>query len=276
VTTGPSPKAPGRARGAPGAALVAWLGALVLVVAACGGSAASPSPTAATGASPSPDIRLLPGGLAANLDKLGSYKFAEDIYSGGGGGSPAPDQASSSASASAAASASGMTSPGGTRSLRVEGIVVNGAGGTGRSIELTMSGVRYVVVGDSAWSSADGALWASVDDLPDVLSLLPAAYYETWFDPRVSGFSAVGEEDHNGIACTRFSGSQALGNLYASAAGGSFQADLWIAQDGSYPVGGRYLVPVGGYVSGYSFEITAVDDPANAVAAPTYVVPLPS
>jgi hypothetical protein len=274
VTTGPSPKAPARTTGAPGAALVAWLGALVLVVAACGGGAASPNPTAATGASPSPDVRLLPSGLAANLDKLGSYKFAEDIYSGGGGDSVTPNPASSSTPAQTAAS--GVQPLGGTRSLRVEGTVVNGPGSADRSIELTMSGVRYVVVGTSAWSSADGGLWASVDDLPDVLALLPVAYYETWFDPRVSGFSAVGEEDHNGIACTYFSGSQALGNLYASAAGGSFQADLWIARDGSYPVGGRYLVPVGGYVSGYSFEITAVDDPANAVAAPTYVVPLPS
>jgi hypothetical protein len=274
VTRGPNPKAPGRTRNASGAALVAWLAALVLAVAACGGGAASPSPAAATGASPSSDIRLLPSGLAANLDKLASYKFAEDIYSGGGGGSGAP--ASPASSASGSASASGTLPLGGTRSLRVEGTVVNGTGSTGRSIELTMSGVRYVVVGTSAWSSADGALWASVDDLPDVLTLLPAAYYQTWFDPRVSGFGAVGEEDHNGIACTHFSGSQALGNLYASAAGGSFQADLWIAQDGGYPVGGRYLVPVGGYVSGYSFEITAVDDPANAVAVPTYVVPLPS
>jgi hypothetical protein len=196
-------------RRGPGPGLAAWLGALALAVTACGGGAASPSPTAAAGTSPSPDIRLLRSGLAANLDKLASYKFSEDIYSGAAdAGSPAPS--------------SGSPPVGGTRSLRVDGTVVNGAS---RSIELSMSGVRYIVVGTSAWSSADGELWASVDDLPDILTLLPAAYYETWFDPRVTGFSAVGEEDHNGIACTRFSGGDALGNLYASAAGAPFPAD---------------------------------------------------
>lgn len=247
---------------------------LALAVGACGGGAPSTAPASSSDGSAPPDVRLLTSGLAANLDKLASYKFSEDIYSGVDTGSaePLPESTLGAATAQATAVVSGQ--PGGTRSLRIEGTVVSGPGG--RSIAMSMSTVEYVVVGQVGWSSSDGDLWAPVDDLPDVLSLLPAAYYGTWFDPNVTGFRAVGEETHNGVDCTRFSGSDSLGNLYASQTGASFQADLWIAKDGSYPVGGRYLIPVGGSYSGYSFEITDVNDAANAVAVPTNVVALPS
>jgi hypothetical protein len=232
------------------------------MVAGCSGASATASPTTSAGVLPSRDSRLLASGLAGNLDKLASYRFTEDIYSG-----------AAATSGPSATGAAGSGAIGGTRSLQVEGTVVND--GT-RAVQVSMPGVQYVIVGSSAWATSDGTLWASVDNLADVLTLLPTAYYQTWFDPHVSGFSALGDETHNGIDCVHFSGSDSLGNLYASMTGAAFTADLWIARDGGFPVGGRYLIPVGANYSGFSFEITGVNDAANAVAAPTNVVALPS
>ena len=146
----------------------------------------------------------------------------------------------------------------------------------GRSIRISIGAVQYVVVGQSGWTTVDGEVWAPLDNVADVTDLLPAAYYGTWFDPHVSGFGAVGDETRNDVACTHYSGSQSLGNLYASMTGGTFQAELWIARNGAFPVRGRYLVPQAGNPSGYTFEITNVDDPTNAVTAPSNVVPLSS
>ena len=262
--------------------------ALVLVaVASCGSGAATPSTPPASGSTHDPNVRLLSAGLAANLDRLTSYQFAEDVYSGADTGSPNPSAsaeasaatqsaATQSAATQSAANPSALPSgPVGTRALRIVGTVVNGASGPA-SVWLSLSGRQYTIVGSTAWTSSDGVIWTVSDDPSDVLALLPAVYYGIWFEPHVASFTAVGQEQRNGIECTRFSGSDALGLLYASATGASLQADLWVANDGSYPVGGRYLIPVGSNYSGYSFEITAVNDAANVVAAPTNVVALPT
>jgi len=250
--------------------------ALGLALAGCGGAAATPSarPSAATSASS--DARLLTSGLAQNLDKLTSYRFSEVVYSSWTGSLAPASVAVGSAAASPTGSAGSTAGTAGLDHglLRIDGVVVNRGGS--RSVQLTMNGVEYIIVGNDAWVSVDGTVWASTDESGDVIAQLPAGYYAIWFDKHVSGFTAVGTEDHDGVSATHFSGTDSLGNLYASRVGASFQADLWIAVDGSYPVGGRYLVPTGGSVSGYSFEIAAVNDAGNAVAEPSNVVALPT
>jgi hypothetical protein len=219
-------------------------------------------------------------GLAANLDKLSSYRFTATIYAATSTDPsviPGPSDAASGTSSSAASGTSpgnsASVAPSDGASVYIQGTVVNSAS---RSIRISIGAVQYVVVGSSAWTSVDGEVWALVDNVADVTKLLPAAYYNTWFDPHVSGFAAIGDEMRNGVACTRYSGSDTLGNLYASMTGATLQADLWVARNGSFPVGGRYLVPQAGRTSGFAFEITNVDDPTNVVAMPTNVVPLPS
>jgi hypothetical protein len=218
-------------------------------------------------------------GLAANLDKLSSYRFSEVIYSvppSLGDGSAAPSASGAVASVQSVSPSGGQSAmpSGDAGSLRVEGIVVNG---NSKSIQIAVGGIEYVVIGSSAWNSIDGgASWQAIDGLSSVLAMLPSAYYAIWFEPHVAGFGAVGDEARNGIPCTHYSGSRTLGNLYASITGAGFQAELWVAVDGAYPVGGSYVIPGGGSSSGYSFEITNVNDATNLVTAPTNVVALPS
>ena len=84
------------------------------------------------------------------------------------------------------------------------------------------------------------------------------------------------------MACTHFKGNSSLSALYAGIAGVSanFQADLWVAKDGNYPVSGVYgfTASAGGQAGsfGYSFDITNVNDASNQVTAPTNVIALPS
>jgi hypothetical protein len=60
----------------------------------------------------------------------------------------------------------------------------------------------------------------------------------------------------------------------------SFQADLWVAKDGNYPVSGIYgfaaSSPGQGASFGYSFDITNINDASNIVTAPTDVVAIPT
>ena len=252
--------------------LAAALGVAVLALAGCGGATTSPAATATSGSSVPTDARLLASGLAANLDKLASYRFSEIVYSSWNGSIAPIVPVPAAPSGSNAIASAGASAP--TGFLRIDGTIVNGADGP--SIRLDLRGVEYVIVGKKAWISVDGTLWAESDELADVTSQLPASYYKIWFDKHVGGFAAVDASDHNGIRATHFSGGDSLANLYATRGGASFQADLWIAVEGSYPLGGRYLFPTGTSVSGYSFEITGVNDPANAVSAPENVIPLPS
>jgi len=267
---------------------------LATAAAACGSGSSAPAPASSAQLTVGPGVRSLSSGLAANLDKLTSYRFSEVIYVGsgaaaGGSGSPsagatssASGAATSSGGATASLPASASTGPGSSTaapsagpsgSLRIEGTVINSGS---RSIRIEMAGVQYVVVGPSAWNSIDGDTWVPVDDISDVTALLPAAYYQIWFDPHVAGFGAVGDEARNGVDCVHYSGTETIGGLYASMTGGSFQAELWVARNGDYPVGGRYLIPQGPGDAGYTFEITNMNDAANAVTAPTNVVPVPS
>ncbi len=257
------------------------LAATALLVVACGGASATTSPSsAASGGSAPPDVRLLDKGLAANLDKLSSYRSSEVVYSSWGGSmvpiEPASPAVTSDASGTPGATnaTSGPSVPIGTGLLRIDGTVFNNGGVV--SVRMSMKGVQYVIIGSSAWVSIDGELWAQTDERSDVLDQLPGAYYAIWFEKHLSGFAAKDAGDHNGVASTHFTAADSLGNLYATSGTAVFQSDLWIAVNGRYPVGGRYLIPNGNNVSGYSFEISGVDDTANAISAPTNVVPLPS
>jgi len=252
--------------------LAALLAVATLLIAGCGSASGTPSPSAtAPAASVAPDQRLLESGLAAGFDRLSSYRFSEVIYSSWSG-SVVPIAPAGSPGSTASAAAASI--PIGTGLLRIDGTVVNNGGVL--SVRLTMKGVQYVIIGSSAWVSIDGELWALTDESSDVLDQLPANYYAIWFEQHVSGFAAKDASDHNGVASTHFAAADSMGNLYATRGTAMFQAELWVAVDGRYPVGGRYLIPTGNSVSGYSFEIYGADDAANVVAAPTNVVAVPS
>ena len=112
--------------------------------------------------------------------------------------------------------------------------------------------------------------------------MLPTKDYAGYFDSNATGFKVAGTETKNGVQCVHYKGDSSVSGLYQSVAGVSatFQADLWVATDGNYPVSGVYGFSgsAGGQSGsfGYSFDITNINDNSNQVTAPTNVVAIPS
>jgi hypothetical protein len=235
--------------------------ALAVVVAACSsGAPLNPGPTGSMGGSDNGGSSLM-AGLDSNLDKLTSYRFSWSSFG-----------ASAGAGATAAS----------TGSFAITGTVINTPT---KSIAVDYLDVHYIQVGAKQWSSFDGSTWyqqASSSSGVDLSIYLPTTDYATWFDVNSTQFSPVGDETRNGISCVHFKGSDSLGKLYGAKAGvsASFQADLWVARDGNYPVSGVYGFSTGsaGAVGsfGYQFDITNVNDSSTRIDPPSNAVPMPS
>jgi hypothetical protein len=198
-------------------------------------------------------------GLSSNLDTLTSYQFSETI---------------------AGSSSGSAASPGSSGSYAISGTVINKPT---KAVEINNLGVWFIDIAGQEWTSADGNAWTGpVAGDANVTGLLPATDYATWFDANSSGFNLVGTESKNGVSCNHYRGNTSLSGLYSGISGVSanFQADLWVAADGNYPVSGVY-----GYSAsangqsgsfGFSFDITHINDPANAVNPPANSVAVPT
>jgi hypothetical protein len=243
-----------------GRALFAFVAALAIAVAACSSSSSSSSiPFGGGGNGGGSDGgngggnggTSLTAGLSANLDKLTSYKFTWTVF-GSSSGSGA--------------------SPGDSGSYATTGMVVNTPT---KSYTVNAFGVQYIVIGDQAWTSTDGATWNSIDASTITVSdFLPTQDYAQWFDVNADQFTSAGEETKNGVQCIHYKGNSSLSNLYQGlGVSANFQADLWVAKDGNYPVSGVYGFSgsAGGQSGsfGYQFDITNINDPANVITAPT-------
>ena len=249
----------GRARGRFSVAL-----AVGLAVTACAGSSQGQNPSGQSGTNGSGGNNgassSLVAGLSSNLDSLTSYQFTESM---------------------AGSSTGSQATPSAATAVRISGIVVNSPT---RSLSMNASGAEYILVGNQAWASNDlGVSWTAMDPTDTSLTeLLPGKNYQTWFDAYATGFKVQGDETKNGVACVHYKGDASLGSLYGVSASAGFQADLWVAKDGNYPVSGAYDFTAtssgesGSGSFGYSFDITNVNDGSNRVTPPTNVVAIPS
>jgi hypothetical protein len=238
--------------------------AMGLVVAACSNSSPVPNPLN-NGAGNNPagnngGASSLLAGLAGNLDTLTSYQFTESM---------------------AGSSSDSQATPDSTSAVLISGTVINKPT---KSLAINAYGTQYILIDNQAWTSYDsGATWTAIDPTDASLTdLLPDKNYATWFDAYATDFKVAGDESKNGVQCTHYKGDSSLGSLYQGIAGVSanFQADLWVAKDGNYPVSGVYgfSATSGGQGGsfGYSFDVTHINDGSNQVTAPTNVVPIPS
>jgi hypothetical protein len=253
-----------------GRGLVAIGLAIGLVASACGGSPLATPRESSSGGIPGKVGSTLPVGLASNLGSLVSYQFSESIPR-----SPAQTGESPSSASSSAASSPSSLDP-----LLISGTVVNTPS---RALLINRHPAQFIVVGGKAWRSADGVTW-TVGDPADtiVMDLVPGHDYPTWFDAKAGYFRATGDETKNDVLCIHYKGDASLSGLYTGNAGASavFQAELWIAKVGDYPVSGVYgfVAPSDsvGWSWGFSFDITNVNDPSNRVTEPSSIIPLPS
>lgn len=236
--------------------LVALGLAIGLVATACSSS----SPLGGNGGNGGNGQKLA-SGLAANLDKLDSYKFAWHF--------------SLAASGSSAAD---------TGSMDTSGTVVNK--GTKAYKVNDLGFLQIIAIGDQGWTSFDNGNSWTVDNTYSSTSsslkdLLPVNLYGSDFDSNATQFSVVGDESKNGVQCVHYRGASNLGAAGAIVGvTANFSSDLWVAKDGNYPVSGFYgwSTSSGGQGGtwGYSFDVTDVNGADNVVTPPANVMATPS
>jgi hypothetical protein len=242
-----------------GRGLLVVVALLAVAVAACSSGNPAKSGNNATGnngtSQPGGGGSGLGSGLSGNLDKLDSYKFTWAI---------------------AGADASATSSSVGT----ISGTVINKPT---KSSSVNDFGVLFVTIGTDQWMSPDnGTTWIVNSDPTSLDSMLPTSDYAAYFDAYATTYKQIGIEKKNGVNAVHFQGDLgSLSGLLGQFGGvANMKADLWIAQDGNYPVSGTFsyafAVGTSGGSFSYSFDITNVNDAANKVEKPTNVTEIPS
>jgi hypothetical protein len=244
---------------------LALTGALAIVVAACGGAAASSAPAGTAGASAAPASQQAPasqdapasqatggtGSAISALADLSSYKLKMVLASKG--------------------TTSGLGAMG---DITMEGTVVLKPE---KASDITMMGMRIVEVGGKSYVDlGTGTLTESTDSSQSSLadSLSPEKLLGG-MSSYMSGMKSVGDEQKNGIAATHYQADEAT--LAAASASLSMMGlveakwswDVWVAKEGGYAVG--YILKGTGK-DGASFsmsiDISDVNSPSNVVKGP--------
>jgi hypothetical protein len=94
------------------------------------------------------------------------------------------------------------------------------------------------------------------------------------YTASASGYNKVGSETKNGVMTDHFQASASALSQYDSlAAGATWTADVWLAQNGGYPVSMNVTGTAGDGSVAYQiiFDISNINDPANTVTVPTNV-----
>jgi hypothetical protein len=206
------------------------------------------------------------GGLisaANNFGSIKSYKFSMTL-AGGSFSSMLSALPGSSASGDAPFTMSGTvtTSPA-AADIKMAGFHIIEVGGF-EYVDLSGTGL-FIKSPSSGTSMAD--------------SLSPASMFSSAMDTSGgSGFSKVGTDTKNGVKADHYTASASALSAYGStlgvAADATWSADVWIAQNGGYPVS-MSILAVGSDKSvlyQITFDISNINDPSNNVTAPTNVM----
>ena len=206
------------------------------------------------------------GGLisaANNFASIKSYKFSMTL-AGGTFGSMLSGLPGASASSDAPFTMSGTvtTSP--------------------AAADITMAGFHIIEVGgfDYLDMSGSGTFYktpASGTSMAESLS--PATMFSSAMDTSGgTGFSKVGTDTKNGVKADHYTASASALAAYGSTLGvatdATWSADVWIAQNGGYPVS-MSILAVGSDKSvlyQITFDISNINDPSNNVTAPANAI----
>jgi hypothetical protein len=236
---------------------------MAIALSACGGSsttAAQGSTGAASGSSTSGGSGL--NGAANAFSTISSYKFSMTL-AGGDLGSTLSMLGGPSASSNTPFTYSG------TVTVKPD-----------KAADISMAGFHLIEVGGNdylAMGSSGSFVKTPVAGTGMTDALSPVQMFSNMIDPSViSGYGKVGSETKNGVATDHYQASAATLNSYGSmidVSGATWSADVWIAQDGGYPISMEILAKTNDASTVYEilFDITNVNDPANKVTAPTNV-----
>ena len=263
-----------------GRGLLVLLAVMSIALSACSGSSATAAPaTANNGATPAANNGATPAanngatpaannggsglsGAASAFSSISSYKFKMTL-AGGEFGSMLSELGGSSASGNAPVTISGT----------IEVTPDKGA-------DITMAGFHIIEIGgfdylDMTGTGAFLKTEASGTSMADSFS--PATMFSSAIDTSTAGgYTKVGSENKNGVQADHYQASAADLAEYGSmlgVTGATWTADVWVAQDGGYPVSMSILAKATDNSVAYEiqFDITNVNDPANKVTAPTNV-----
>jgi hypothetical protein len=235
-----------------------------------GPPASGPVSSASLGGNASNPIATIPAGngtglsgAANNFSNITSYKFSMTLAGG-----------EFSSMLSALGSGTSGDTPftmGGTITVKPQ-----------KAADITMGGFHMVEVGgfDYLDMTGTGTFYktaATSSSLADSFS--PATMFSGLVGTTSSsGYSKVGSGSKNGVAADHYQASTEALAAYASAqgiAGATWSSDVWIAQNGGYPVSMSIIAVASDKTIAYEikFDITNVNDPSNKVTAPTAVLP---
>ena len=238
--------------------------------------AISSSKTSQPGTSGRPNVTTQPGtsaqtgdsglaGAATNLSSITSYRFSMTLAGGEFG---------SMLSALGGAGASGDTP------FTMNGTVVTTPD---KAADINMAGFHMIEIGgfDYLDMSGSGQFYktpVSGSSLADSFS--PATMFSDAMDTSSSsGFNKVGSDTKNGVAADHYQASQSELAGFASSQGiadATWSADIWIAQQGGYPVSMTIMAVASDKSVAYEikFDLSNVNDPSNKVTAPANAIGL--
>ncbi len=245
--------------------------AVVLAVSACSGDSATPSsaPTGATSADTStmapategPSAQTGPrlDGAADAMANLSSYQFSMTLAGGS-----FDDMYASVGGAPSANAAYPVT---GTVILKPD-----------KSTDVTIGDLHIVETGGADYiDMGSNGSFTKTDMQGDGLTAqwTPASIY-SGFNPSPSGYDMVGTETKNGVEADHYQATNSTLAELGSVAGvdnATWSADIWLASDGGYPVRVAVTAKAADDTVAYEivFDLTKVNDPANAVTAPENV-----
>ena len=220
------------------------------------------TPTTAPGATSADNGGSGLSGAASALSSISSYKFKMTL-AGGEFGSMLSELGGSSASGNAPVTISGT----------IEVTPDKGA-------DITMAGFHIIEIGGFDYLDMSGTgsfLKTAATGTSMADSFSPATMFSSFVGESTdSGFTKVGSENKNGVQADHYQASAAALAEFGSASGvegATWSADIWVAQNGGYPVSMSILGKAADNSVAYEiqFDITNVNAPANKITAPTNV-----
>lgn len=150
-----------------------------------------------------------------------------------------------------------------------------------RSAPGQTAGTGLIIIGDRTWVTTDGVTFGELTGNEEILRRYffflgespwhIANGYELW----AGLLTPAGTETKNGVSCLRFHAAGPNPQLIPIGVPSDWSAtmDVWVAKTGGYLVSARWDVvsPAGGAVGEFRhwIDVTNVNDPTNAVAAPS-------
>jgi hypothetical protein len=250
-----------------GRGLVVLLVITAVALSACGGSSATAAPgssnnggnaaSANTGGNGSGSGLA---GAASAFSTIDSYKFSMTLAGGDLGSTLAM---------------LGGSSPSGNAPFTYSGtMIVKPA----KAADISMTGFHVIEIGGDDYldiGGTGGFVKSAVEGTGMTDSLAPIQMFQNVVDPSViSGYNKVGSETKNNVVTDHYQASASALAEYGSmlsVTGATWTADVWIAQNGGYPVSMSILAKASdnSIVYEIQLDITNINDPANTVTAPT-------